>query len=115
MKGEKMRLVDGPVHIVANPVIEIIEVLLGDDVIPVDVEDVVEEVDKLVSLEGGEEELAQGSHRLLLLGPGDERAPRVLLPGLGFLFLFYYLDNLFFMLTFRLNASFFVQFLIVVI
>ena len=80
IKSEVVRVVLRPVHISPNPIIEIIEVLLGDDVIPVDVEDVVEEVDELVPLEGGEEELAQGSHRLLLLGPRDECAPRVLLP-----------------------------------
>ena len=80
IKREVVHVVLRPVHVPTNPVIEIIEVLLGDDVIPVDVEDVVEEVDKLVSLEGGEEELAQGSHRLLLLGPGDESAPCVLRP-----------------------------------
>ena len=51
---------------------------LRDDVVPVQVQDVVEEVDKLVLLELTEEFLPQWRGLRLLLGPADEGAPGVL-------------------------------------
>ena len=49
-EGEEVQSVDGPVHVVADAVVEAVEVLLGDDMVGVEVEDVVEEVAKLLLL-----------------------------------------------------------------
>ena len=56
---------------------------LRDDMVPVQVQDVVEEVDKLVLLELTEEFLPQWRGLRLLLGPADEGAPGVLRPPTG--------------------------------
>ena len=49
-ESEEVQSVDGPVHVVADAVVEAVEVLLGDDMVGVEVEDVVEEVAKLLLL-----------------------------------------------------------------
>ena len=47
---EEVQSVDGPVHVVSDAVIEAVKVLLGDDMVGVEVEDMVEEVAKFLLL-----------------------------------------------------------------
>ena len=49
-ESEEVQSVDGPVHVVPDAVVEAVEVLLGDDMVGVEVEDVVEEVAKFLLL-----------------------------------------------------------------
>ena len=50
-ESEEVQSVDGPVHVVADAVVEAVKVLLGDHMVGVEVEDVVEEVAELLLLE----------------------------------------------------------------
>ena len=67
-------------HVVSDPGVEGGEVLLGDDVVIVEVEDVVEEVPELVPLEAREQRPALQHLRLVVLSTLDEGAPCVLHP-----------------------------------
>ena len=67
-------------HVVPDPGVEGGEVLLGDDVVIVEVQHVVEEVPELVPLEPGEQRPTLQHLRLVVLRPLDEGAPRVLHP-----------------------------------
>ena len=67
-------------HVVPDPGVEGGEVLLGDDVVVVEVEHVVEEVSELVPLEAREQRPALQHLRLVVLRPLDEGAPCVLHP-----------------------------------
>ena len=51
LKSQKLDCVDGPVHVVLDPLVQLGEVLLGYDVVGVEIQDVVEEVFELVLLE----------------------------------------------------------------
>ena len=51
LKCEVLGRVDGPVHVVLDPLVEFDEVLLGDDVVGVEIQDVVEEIFELILLE----------------------------------------------------------------
>ena len=51
LKSQKLDCVDGPVHVVLDPLVQLDEVLLGYDVVGVEIQDVVEEVFELVLLE----------------------------------------------------------------
>ena len=67
-------------HVVPDPGVEGGEVLLGDDVVVVEVEHVVEEVSELVPLEAREQRPALQHLRLVVLRTLDEGAPCVLHP-----------------------------------
>ena len=51
LKSQKLDCVDGPVHVVLDPLVQLGEVFLGYDVVGVEIQDVVEEVFELVLLE----------------------------------------------------------------
>ena len=51
LKSQKLDCVDGPVHVVLDPLVQLGEVFLGYDVVGVEIKDVVEEVFELVLLE----------------------------------------------------------------
>ena len=51
LKSQKLDCVDGPVHVVLDPLVQLDEVLLGYDVVGIEIQDVVEEVFELVLLE----------------------------------------------------------------
>ena len=51
LKSQKLDCVDGPVHVVLDPLVQLDEVFLGYDVVGVEIQDVVEEVFELVLLE----------------------------------------------------------------
>ena len=51
IEREIVWIVSIPPHVVPHSIIEVIKILLGDDMVPVDIKNMVEEVDKLVLLE----------------------------------------------------------------
>ena len=51
LKSKKLNCINGPVHVVLDPLVELDEVLLGDDVVGVEIQDVVEEIFELILLE----------------------------------------------------------------
>ena len=51
LKSQKLDCVDGPVHVVLDPLVQLGEVFLGYDVVGVEIQDVVEKVFELVLLE----------------------------------------------------------------
>ena len=58
MKCEVLRIVDGPVHVVPNSGVKSIKIFLGDHMICVKVENMIEKVDEFLLLEGGEIEFS---------------------------------------------------------
>ena len=58
MKCEVLRIVDGPVHVVPDSGVKSIKIFLGDNMICVKVQNMIEEVDEFLLLEGGEIELS---------------------------------------------------------
>ena len=51
LESKVLCCVDGPVHVVLDPLVQLGEVFLGYDVVGVEIQDVVEEVFELVLLE----------------------------------------------------------------
>ena len=51
LKSQKLDCVDGPVHVVLDPLVQLDEVFLGYDVVGVEIKDLVEKVFELVLLE----------------------------------------------------------------
>ena len=52
---EEVQSVDGPVHVVADAVVEAVKVLLGDDMVGVEVEDMVKKMPELLLLKPRQE------------------------------------------------------------
>ena len=71
-EGEVLRGVDPPLHVVPDPGVEAGEVLLGDDVVIVQVQDVVEEVSELLLLELRDESSTLWSLLLVILSSLNE-------------------------------------------
>ena len=79
-ESEILGSVDPPLHVVPHPGVETGEVLLGDDVVIVQIQDMVEEVTELLLLEVRDERPTLGCLFTVIFSSLNEGAPGMLYP-----------------------------------